>query len=215
MGLKMNICWEKRASFSAEISRQISTPAVSAFSDKKVAGAGTEKYEEPVLRWPKEELPPSSGSLDLKGVSVFDFVSVYAFVRLFNALLFLSPFELDDFVTCQMTLNWDFVDLITWPLFVVEYLLLDSPRHIPGFDLCQFRPFGNGYCKMPVSAKVESPRHLCDDVVEVEASRSELNRGALTTERLGSLMLTSDGMLLGKLTCSPRWTRIPKNHQII
>ncbi|KAL0390779.1 UNVERIFIED_CONTAM: Transcription factor BEE 3 [Sesamum calycinum] len=156
MGLKMNICWAKRASFSAEISRQVSTPSVSAFSDKKVAGAGTEKYEEPVLRWPKEELPPSSGSLDLKGVSVFDFVSVYAFVR---------------------TLNWDFVDLITWPLFVVEYLLLGSPRHIPGFDLCQFRPFGNGYCKMPVSAKVESPRHLCDDVVEVEASRSEKASG--------------------------------------
>ncbi|KAL0435351.1 UNVERIFIED_CONTAM: DDT domain-containing protein PTM [Sesamum radiatum] len=141
----------------------------------------------PVMLPPKVELPPSSCNLDLSGVSVFDFVSVYAFLRSFSTLLFLSPFELDDFVAsvkCNdstllfdsihvsllrtlrkhleslsdegsvsasdslRSLNWDFLDLITWPLFVVEYLLLHSPGYIP-----------------------------------VEAFRSELNRRTLATDR--------------------------------
>ncbi|KAL0418472.1 UNVERIFIED_CONTAM: hypothetical protein Sradi_1260700 [Sesamum radiatum] len=123
-------------------------------ADKKVAGAGTEKY-----------------------------MNLFFVGQKKSYHLLLAVWISKEFLCLILTLNWDFVDLITWPMFVVEYLLLDSPRHILGFDLCQFRPFGNGYCKMPVSAKVESPRHLCDDVVEVEASRSDLNRGALTTER--------------------------------
>ncbi|KAK4441426.1 DDT domain-containing protein PTM [Sesamum alatum] len=36
---------------------------------------------------------------------------------------------------------------------------------------------------MALSAKVEILRHLCDDVIEVEAFRPELNKGTLKTER--------------------------------
>ncbi|KAK4441425.1 hypothetical protein Salat_0477400 [Sesamum alatum] len=99
-------------------------------------GRKRRELSDTVLRRPKVELPPSSGSLDLKGVSVFEFVFVYAFLRSFSALLFLSPFELDGSASasdCLRSLNWDFVDVITWPAFAVEYFLLHSPGYIPGF----------------------------------------------------------------------------------
>lgn len=72
--------------------------------------------------------------------------------------------------------------MITWPIFVVEYLLLHTPGYIPGLDLCQLKLFQNDYYKMPVSAKVEILRHLCDDVLEAEAFRSEINRRMLVTD---------------------------------
>lgn len=219
-------------------------------AEEKIRGSG-EKSEQPVLLPPKVELPPSSGGLDLNGASAFEVFSVYAFLRSFSTLLFLSPFDLDDFVSCvkskdstllfdsihvsllralQMklkslsnegsatasnclryqvysyfrtytvtfefnmwylivfkfgfrSLNWDLLDLITWPVFVVEYLLLHSPGYIPGLDRHDFEPLRTDYYEMSVSAKVEILRHLCDDVVEGEAFRSELNRRTLTTEQ--------------------------------
>ncbi|KAL7113497.1 hypothetical protein ACP275_04G064700 [Erythranthe tilingii] len=204
------------------INHQLSSSSISAISDEKIRTPARKKSVNHDFLPPKVELPPSSCNLDLVGVSVFDFVSVYAFLRSFSTLLFLSPFELDDFVAsvkcndsttlfdsihvsllrplrkhleslseegsvsasdCLRSLNWDFLDLITWPMFVVEYLLLHSPGNIPGLDLCQLKLFQNDFYKMPASAKVEILRHLCDDVMEVEAFRSELNRRMLVTDR--------------------------------
>ncbi|KAL2238580.1 UNVERIFIED_CONTAM: DDT domain-containing protein PTM [Sesamum indicum] len=210
------------AAASNGVNHQLLSPAISVVSNEKIMVAAHGNSINPVMLPPKVELPPSSCNLYLSGVSVFDFVSVYAFLRSFSTLLFLSPFELDDFVAsvkcndstllfdsihvsllrtlrkhleslsdegsvsasdCLRSLNWDFLDLITWPLFVVEYLLLHSPGYIPGLDICQLKHFQNDYYKLPVSAKVEVLRHLCDDVIEVEAFRSELNRRTLATDR--------------------------------
>ncbi|KAI3450013.1 hypothetical protein Pfo_006678 [Paulownia fortunei] len=232
-GLRRSSRRAKRAAFSGPeqvfsaagldgVNHQLSSPAISVMSHEKIMVAAREKSPNPVVLPPKVELPLSSCNLDFNGVSVFDFVSVYAFLRSFSTLLFLSPFELDEFVAsvkcndstllfdsihvsllrtlrkhleslsdegsvsasdCLRSLNWDFLDLITWPIFVVEYLLLHSPGYIPGLDLCQLKLFQNDYYKLPVSAKVEILRHLCDDVIEVEAFRSELNRRTLATDR--------------------------------
>ncbi|KAK4419608.1 DDT domain-containing protein PTM [Sesamum alatum] len=198
------------AAASDGVNHQLLSPSISVVSNEKIMVAAHGNSINPVMLPAKVELPPSSCNLDLSGVSVFDFVSVYAFLRSFSTLLFLSPFELDDFVAsvkcndstllfdsihvsllrtlrkhleslsddgsesasdCLRSLNWDFLDLITWPLFVVEYLLLHSPGYIPGLDICQLKLFQNDYYKLPVSAKVEILRHLCDDVIEVEAFR--------------------------------------------
>ncbi|XP_073139234.1 DDT domain-containing protein PTM [Henckelia pumila] len=200
---------------------QLSSPAASFIFEEKITVSGPENYRGHILP-PKVELPLSSCNLDLDGVSVFDFLSVYAFLRSFSTLLFLSPFELDDFVTsvksndstslfdsihvsllktlrkhlealsdegsvsaskCLRSLNWDFLDLITWPIFVVEYLLLHSPGYIPGLDLCHLKLCQRDYYKLPVSAKVEIIRNLCDDVIDVDAFRSEINRRTLATEQ--------------------------------
>lgn len=199
---------------------QLSSPAASFVFEEKIMVSVPENYGGHILP-PKVELPPSC-NLDLDGVSVFDFLSVYAFLRSFSTLLFLSPFQLDEFVAsvkfndstilfdsihvsllktlrkhlealsnegsvsaskCLRSLNWDFIDLITWPIFVVEYLLLHSPGHIPGLDLCHLKLCQRDYYKLPVSAKVEIMRNLCDDVIEVDAFRSEVNRRTLDTEQ--------------------------------
>lgn len=56
------------------------------------------RIEEPVVNPPKLLLPPSSRNLDLDGIPVLDLFSIYACLRSFSTLLFLSPFELEDFV---------------------------------------------------------------------------------------------------------------------
>ncbi|KZV56457.1 hypothetical protein F511_08355 [Dorcoceras hygrometricum] len=200
---------------------QSSSPASSFMFEEPIMVSGPKNHGGHILP-PKVELPPSSCNLDLDGVSVFDFLSVYAFLRSFSTLLFLSPFELDDFAAsvksddstslfdsihvsllktirkhlealsdegsvsaskCLRSLNWDFLDLITWPIFVVEYLLLHSPGYIPGLDLCHLKLCQRDYYKLPVSAKVEIMRNLCDDVIEVDAFRSEINRRTSVTEQ--------------------------------
>ncbi|KAF3454007.1 hypothetical protein FNV43_RR04450 [Rhamnella rubrinervis] len=143
---------------------------------------------------------------------------VYACLRSFSTLLFLSPFELEDFVAalhfkfpsslfdnvhvsilqilrkhveylsnegsesaaeCLRSLNWDFLDVITWPIFMVEYLLFHSTGLKPGFDLSHLKLFDDDYYQQPTPIKVEILRVLCDDLIEVEAIRSELNRRSL------------------------------------
>lgn len=71
---------------------------------------------------PKLQLPPSSQSLNLDGIPIFDLFSIYAFLRSFSTLLYLSPFELEDFV---QALRYDFSN----PLFdSVHVSLLQTLR---------------------------------------------------------------------------------------
>ncbi|KAK4356493.1 hypothetical protein RND71_025464 [Anisodus tanguticus] len=196
------------------------SPAVSVVSEEKVTVSSHEESEKYDVLPPKMDLPRSS-SLDLDGIPVLDIFSVYSFLRSFSTSLFLSPFELEDFVACikanaptllfdsihfsllqilrkhleslsvessesasgcLRSLNWDLLDLITWPVFMVEYLLLHGSALKPSFDLCHLKLFERDYYKQPASLKIEMLRCLCDDVVEVEAIQSELNRRTVAAE---------------------------------
>jgi len=67
-------------------------------TEEKPSMPGSEKYEQcnvPIL---KLQLPPSSQNLHLDDIPVLEFFSVYAYLTSFSTLLFLSPFELEDFV---------------------------------------------------------------------------------------------------------------------
>ncbi|XP_074322413.1 DDT domain-containing protein PTM isoform X2 [Apium graveolens] len=169
----------------------------------------------------KPELPPSSNNLNLDDIPICDVFSVYSFLRSFSTLLFLSPFELGDFVAslrcktpsllfdyvhlsllqilrkhleslsdessesasiCLRSLNWNLLDLITWPVFMAEYLLTHHSVVSPSFDLSQLKLFESDYYKQPASVKIEMLQCLCDDVNEVEIIRSELNKRTLTTD---------------------------------
>lgn len=78
-----------------------SSPAVSAVTEEKVTEhVGREGSEERIVLPPKLELPPSSANLNLEGMPILDVFFVYSFLRSFSTLLFLSPFELEDFVAC-------------------------------------------------------------------------------------------------------------------
>uniref|UniRef100_A0A1J3EK14 Nucleosome-remodeling factor subunit BPTF n=1 Tax=Noccaea caerulescens TaxID=107243 RepID=A0A1J3EK14_NOCCA len=73
------------------------SPSVSSLTDEKtwaVYGKSENIYVLP----PKPQLPPSSEILNLDGLPILDVFSAYSCLRSFSTLLFLSPFELKDFV---------------------------------------------------------------------------------------------------------------------
>ncbi|XVF47316.1 hypothetical protein PTKIN_Ptkin03bG0099600 [Pterospermum kingtungense] len=197
------------------------SPSVSVVTEEKPVRPSCKVSEEPIILPPKLQLPPSSQNLNLDGIAVLDVFSIYASLRSFSTLLFLSPFELEDFVAalkcqspsslfdcihvsilqtlkkhleylsnegsesaseCLRSLNWGFLDSITWPIFMVEYLLIHGSGMNCGFDLSGLKLFRSDYYKQPPSVKVEILRCLCDDLIEVEAIRSELNRRSLASE---------------------------------
>ncbi|XP_010273302.1 PREDICTED: DDT domain-containing protein PTM [Nelumbo nucifera] len=191
------------------------SPAVNSLSEEKSIGSGCVGFEGQESSPSKLALPPSSKTLDLDGIPIFDLFSVYACLRSFSTLLFLSPFSVEAFVValkcksanslidfvhfsilrtlkmhleffsdegsqsasaCPRTLNWQLLDPITWPVFLVEYLLVRGSGLKSGFDLSQLKLLDGDYYKQSVTVKVEILRCLCDDVIEVEAVRLELNR---------------------------------------
>lgn len=77
-------------------SSDISSPVASVVTEEKqVAYDGSDM---PVGLPFKLQLPPSSKNLNLDDIPILDLFSIYACLRSFSTLLFLSPFELDDFV---------------------------------------------------------------------------------------------------------------------
>ncbi|CAN0891828.1 DDT domain-containing protein PTM [Linum grandiflorum] len=199
---------------SDEVLKSVS-PEVSALSDEKPRRLYYEPEEELVVLPPEVQLPPSSQNLDLGGIPALDLFSIYACLRSFSNLLFLSPFKLEDFVEavksnlpsvlfdcihvsilqilrqhleylsvegsesasdCLRSLNWDFLDLVTWPLFMVEYFLVHCSSEKHGLDPSSLKLFKSDYYQQPVSVKVGMLRCLCDDMIDAEAIRSELNK---------------------------------------
>ncbi|KAH9623812.1 hypothetical protein KSS87_007049 [Heliosperma pusillum] len=199
----------------------VSVSGITEESEEKPVAQDFETVVEPEVSPLKIDLPPSSANFNLEGIPVVDLFSVYSCLRSLSTLLYLSPFELEDFVaalksrvfnplidfihvsilqtlrkhleflanegcesasTCLRNMNWDLLDEITWPVFMVEYFLIHSSSLKPGFRLNQFKQFDVGYYKQPENLKIELLRCLCDDVVEVEAIRSELTRRRIMTE---------------------------------
>lgn len=99
-------------------------------------------------------------------------------LRTLRKHLELQPIENSTSATnCLRDLNWDLLDSITWPIFMVEYLLLK-----PEFELTHLKLFKNDYYKQPESLKLKVLHFICDDVVESEAITSELNRRTIGIE---------------------------------
>ncbi|CAO2837350.1 unnamed protein product [Amaranthus hypochondriacus] len=84
--------------------------------------------------------------------------------------------------TCLRNLNWDLLDVITWPVFMIEYLLIHGSGQKPGFTLNCLNLFDGEYYTQPAEVKVELLRCLCDDVIEVDAIRSELSKRTVLAE---------------------------------
>ncbi|CAA6669013.1 unnamed protein product [Spirodela intermedia] len=78
---------------------------------------------------------------------------------------------------CLRNLNWELLDTVNWPLYVAEYLLIHRPEMCSGVKLL------NGeYYDQSAASKLEILRHLCDDVIEVEVIRAEINKRMLKLE---------------------------------
>ncbi|CAN1189399.1 DDT domain-containing protein PTM [Linum perenne] len=107
---------------------------------------------------------------------LFDCIHVSILQILRQHLEFLSAEGSESASDCLRSLNWDFLDLVTWPLFMVEYVLVHCSREKLGLDPNSLKLFKSDYYQQPVSVKVGMLRCLCDDMIDAEAIRSELNR---------------------------------------
>ncbi|KAL0911015.1 hypothetical protein M5K25_019115 [Dendrobium thyrsiflorum] len=94
--------------------------------------------------------------------------------------------EFQPAIDCLRNLNWDMLDLVTWPFFLVEYMLFCGSAMRSDFKLSHLKLLDVEYYEQPAEVKLEILHCLCDDVVEVECLRSELNR------RLTDFELTID-----------------------
>lgn len=72
--------------------------------------------------------------------------------------------------------------MVTYPLFVVEYLLFSGSKDNPGLDLTRLNFFRNEYFRQPMHLKIEILSRLCDDMTDAEVVRSELNKRSFAAE---------------------------------
>uniref|UniRef100_J3MNS7 PHD-type domain-containing protein n=2 Tax=Oryza brachyantha TaxID=4533 RepID=J3MNS7_ORYBR len=77
-------------------------------------------------------------------------------------------------VHCIRNLNWELLDLATWPIYLAEYLLARGSELRYGMKLTDLKLLNTEYYIQPATVKLELLRLLCDDVLEVEAIRSEV-----------------------------------------
>lgn len=71
-------------------------------------------------------------------------------------------------------LNWELLDLATWPIYLAEYLLTRGSELRYGMKLTDLKLLNTEYYTQPAMVKLELLRALCDDVLEIEAIRSEV-----------------------------------------
>ncbi|KAF6161696.1 hypothetical protein GIB67_029140 [Kingdonia uniflora] len=83
---------------------------------------------------------------------------------------------------CIRSLNWGLLNLVTWPVYVVGYLLFRGLGWKPGFDVRHLKLLNGAYYEQPPTLKLEILRRLCDDVIEAEAIQKELNRRTLASD---------------------------------
>lgn len=108
---------------------------------------------------------------------LIDSIHVSLLRTLRKHLEFLSSENSTSATNCLRDLNWDLLDIITWPIFMVEYLLMK-----PEFNLAHLKQLKNDYYQQPESLKLQILHFICDDVAEGEVITSELNRRTMGIE---------------------------------
>ncbi|KAK1319316.1 Methyl-CpG-binding domain-containing protein 9 [Acorus calamus] len=107
--------------------------------------------------------------------SLMDSIHFCILQALKQNLELLSNEGVESALACLRNLNWELLDLITWPIYLAEYLLIHCPVMIPGVNLGCLRLLSSEYYKQPATVKLSVLKCLCDDLVETEAIRSELS----------------------------------------
>ncbi|KAF3794718.1 DDT domain-containing protein [Nymphaea thermarum] len=86
---------------------------------------------------------------------------------------------------CLRSLDWELLDLLTWPVYLVEYLLISGSAVSSGLQLARLNLLNGEYYKQPAAVKLEVLRCLCDDFMETEEIRGEIDRRALVSALYG------------------------------
>ncbi|XP_020086891.1 DDT domain-containing protein PTM [Ananas comosus] len=107
--------------------------------------------------------------------SLIDSIHFSILQALKRHLEFLSEEGSQSATDCIRNLNWELLDLVTWPLYLAEYLLVFGSSLKSGIKLTHLRLLNKEYYEQPADVKLDLLRCLCDNVIEVEEIRSELN----------------------------------------
>nr|CAB3458873.1 unnamed protein product [Digitaria exilis] len=78
-------------------------------------------------------------------------------------------------VHCIRNLNWELLDLATWPIYLAEYLLTRGTELRYGMKLTDLKLLSTEYYRQPAVVKLELLRSLSDDVLEIGAIRSRMS----------------------------------------
>ncbi|XP_052184924.1 DDT domain-containing protein PTM-like [Diospyros lotus] len=163
---------------------------------------------------PPPHLPPSSGNIGVQEEFVSHLFSVYGFLRSFSIRLFLSPFELDDFVgslncpasntlldaihvalmrvmkrhlemlssngselasKCLRFNDWSLLDTLTWPVYLVQYLMIMGYTNGPDWKGFYVDALEKDYYTLSAGRKLLILQMLCDDVLESDELRAEID----------------------------------------
>ncbi|KAF5186897.1 Ddt domain-containing protein ptm [Thalictrum thalictroides] len=108
--------------------------------------------------------------------SLIDSIHVSLLHTLKVHLDFLSDEGSQSAANCLRSLNWALLDVVTWPIYMVEYLLLRGSEFKPCDEISQLKVLLDNYHEQSPAFKITILRYLCDDVIESETVRSELNR---------------------------------------
>ncbi|KAL6896949.1 hypothetical protein ACP4OV_007521 [Aristida adscensionis] len=81
-------------------------------------------------------------------------------------------------IHCIRNLNWELLDLATWPIYLAEYLLTRHTELRYGMKLTDLKLLSTEYYRQPATVKLELLRLLSDDVLGVEAIRSRIESDA-------------------------------------
>ncbi|TKW36321.1 hypothetical protein SEVIR_2G433200v4 [Setaria viridis] len=78
-------------------------------------------------------------------------------------------------VHCIRNLNWELLDLATWPIYLAEYLLTRGTELRYGMKLTDLKLLSTEYYRQPAVVKLELLHSLSDDVLAIGAIRSRMS----------------------------------------
>lgn len=99
---------------------------------------------------------------------------------------------------------------------MVEYLLFSGSKDKPGVDLNRFKYLRNEYFRQPMNLKVEILSRLCDDMIDAEVVKSELDKRSFAAEsEMETDRKTSSEVRRRKRTMMERAGDISLNDEVI
>lgn len=76
---------------------------------------------------------------------------------------------------CFRQLDWNFLEAVTWPVYLVEYLSAQGFSSRLGQNILDLKLLNCEYYTILPSTKLKILQFLCDDIMEAEEVRTEIN----------------------------------------
>ncbi|KAH9321819.1 hypothetical protein KI387_016458 [Taxus chinensis] len=158
------------------------------------------------------------GALNFKTTnSLLDSVHVSLLRALRRHLEMLTEEGNDMATKCLRQLDWDFLDAVTWPVYLAEYLLTQCTNGRFGQNIANLKILDGDYYRIMPSIKLAILQFLCDDVMEAEEFRAKIDMRMGPEHDIdadGKMDLSSTATeLFGRNSCHSKSKRISCNKE--